>query len=68
MKINLKIFRYNPETDKESRFDTYTVEAQPTDRVLDSLMHVYRNEDGSLAFRKSCAHGRVRLRRHEDQR
>jgi len=57
MKINLKIFRYNPETDSESRFDTYAVEAQPTDRVLDSLMHVYRNEDGSLAFRKSCAHG-----------
>ncbi|MDA3957548.1 succinate dehydrogenase/fumarate reductase iron-sulfur subunit [Oceanispirochaeta sp.] len=57
MQIELKIFRYNPETDSESRFDTYKVEAQPTDRVLDSLMHVYRNEDGSLAFRKSCAHG-----------
>lgn len=57
MKVELKIFRFNPETDKESRFDSYTVEALPTDRVLDSLMHVYRNEDGSLAFRKSCAHG-----------
>jgi succinate dehydrogenase iron-sulfur subunit len=57
MKVELKIFRFNPETDKESRYDSYTVEALPTDRVLDSLMHVYRNEDGSLAFRKSCAHG-----------
>ncbi|MBF9017487.1 MULTISPECIES: succinate dehydrogenase/fumarate reductase iron-sulfur subunit [unclassified Oceanispirochaeta] len=57
MKVELKIFRFNPETDKKSRFDTYKVDAEPTDRVLDSLMHVYRNEDGSLAFRKSCAHG-----------
>lgn len=57
MKVELKIFRFNPETDKESHFDTYKVDAEPTDRILDSLMHVYRNEDGSLAFRKSCAHG-----------
>lgn len=57
MKVKLKIYRYNPETDSESRYDSYTVDADPTDRVLDSLMHVYRNEDGSLAFRKSCAHG-----------
>jgi succinate dehydrogenase / fumarate reductase iron-sulfur subunit len=36
---------------------TYTVEADPTDRVLDLLMEVKRTQDGTLAFRKSCAHG-----------
>jgi len=57
MNIKMKIFRFNPETDKSSRFETYTVEVSPTDRVLDALMHIYRYEDGSLSFRKSCAHG-----------
>ena len=57
MKINLEIQRYNPETDKAPYLKTYSVEAEPTARVLDALMDIKRNHDGSLAFRKSCAHG-----------
>lgn len=57
MTIDLEIRRFNPETDTEPRFQTYTVTVEPTDRVLDALMEVKRNQDGSLAFRKSCAHG-----------
>ena len=57
MKINLEIQRFNPEADKAPYFTTYTVDAEPTDRVLDALMDIKRNQDGSLAFRKSCAHG-----------
>jgi succinate dehydrogenase / fumarate reductase iron-sulfur subunit len=57
MKITLEIQRFNPETDKAPYFTTYTVDADPTDRVLDALMDIKRNQDGSLAFRKSCAHG-----------
>lgn len=57
MKIALKIFRYNPKTDSESRYQTYTLEADPCDRILDALIRVYRYQDGSLSFRKSCAHG-----------
>jgi succinate dehydrogenase / fumarate reductase iron-sulfur subunit len=30
---------------------------QPTDRILDAMMEIKRNQDGSLGFRKSCAHG-----------
>jgi succinate dehydrogenase / fumarate reductase iron-sulfur subunit len=33
------------------------VTVEPTDRLLDSLMYIKRNVDGTLAFRKSCAHG-----------
>ena len=57
MKITLQIQRYNPETDKTSHFKDYAVEVQPTDRVLDALMQVKNYQDGTLAFRKSCAHG-----------
>ncbi len=57
MTINLEIQRFNPETDAAPSFKTYRVDANPTDRVLDALMEIKRNQDGSLAFRKSCAHG-----------
>lgn len=57
MKIILKIKRFNPETDDKPVFREYTVEAEPKERLLDALMQVKRFQDGSLGFRKSCAHG-----------
>jgi succinate dehydrogenase iron-sulfur subunit len=57
MTINLEIQRFNPETDSAPYFTTFSVQVEPTDRVLDALMDIKRNVDGSLAFRKSCAHG-----------
>ncbi|MCD6401914.1 MAG: succinate dehydrogenase iron-sulfur subunit [Anaerolineales bacterium] len=57
MQITLKIFRYNPEKDKKGHFQTFVVPAEPTDRVLDLLEYVKAYEDGTLAFRRSCAHG-----------
>jgi succinate dehydrogenase / fumarate reductase iron-sulfur subunit len=57
MNIILKIQRFNPETDQAPYFREYRVEVEPTDRVLDALMQVKSRQDGSLAFRKSCAHG-----------
>ncbi len=55
--ITLKLFRYNPEKDKKPYYDTFTVEAEPTDRVLDLMENVKGHQDGSLSFRRSCAHG-----------
>ncbi len=57
MEIILKIQRFNPETDDQPRFQTYTVETDPNARLLDALMDIKRFQDGSLGFRKSCAHG-----------
>jgi succinate dehydrogenase / fumarate reductase iron-sulfur subunit len=57
MKVNLKVFRYNPEKDKKPYYQTYTLEAEPTDRILDLLEHIKGYEDGTLSFRRSCAHG-----------
>jgi succinate dehydrogenase / fumarate reductase iron-sulfur subunit len=57
MQVTLKIFRFNPEKDKKSHFDTFKVEAEPADRVLDLLEYVKGNFDGTLSFRRSCAHG-----------
>lgn len=57
MQVKLKIFRYNPERDKKPHYQKYTLEAEPTDRVLDLLESVKDNIDGTLSFRRSCAHG-----------
>jgi len=55
--VTLKLFRYNPATDTKPHYDTFTVEAEPTDRVLDLMENVKGHQDGSLSFRRSCAHG-----------
>jgi len=57
MQVTLKIFRFNPEQDRKPHYETYPVEAEPTDRVLDLLEYVKGHLDGSLSFRRSCAHG-----------
>ncbi len=57
MKFNVKIKRFNPEADRKPHWETYPVEADPTDRVLDVLHTVKWYQDGTLALRRSCAHG-----------
>ncbi|MFL7814372.1 MAG: succinate dehydrogenase iron-sulfur subunit [Anaerolineales bacterium] len=57
MQVTLKIFRFNPEDGSKKHYDSFTVEAEPTDRVLDVLERIKGNHDGTLAFRRSCAHG-----------
>lgn len=57
MDVTLRIRRYNPEADAEPHWETYAVTAEPTDRVLDLLHQVKWYTDGTLTFRRSCAHG-----------
>jgi succinate dehydrogenase / fumarate reductase iron-sulfur subunit len=57
MDITLRIRRYNPEADEAPHWEEYAVTAEPTDRVLDLLHQVKWYQDGTLTFRRSCAHG-----------
>ena len=57
MRIVLRIRRFNPDQDTLSYDKDYPVDVEPTDRILDALMKVQSLQDGSLSFRKSCAHG-----------
>jgi succinate dehydrogenase / fumarate reductase iron-sulfur subunit len=58
MQIDLEILRFDPERDAQPHWDAYRIEADPrTDRVLDLLHRVKYEHDGSLTFRRSCAHG-----------
>ena len=57
MDVTVKILRYNPEVSEEATWESYQVTAEPTDRVLDALHKIKWDLDGSLTFRRSCAHG-----------
>ncbi|MFN2507136.1 MAG: succinate dehydrogenase iron-sulfur subunit [Acidimicrobiales bacterium] len=57
MKIQLRVKRFDPDRDRRPHWETYQVEVQETDRVLDALHEVRWHQDGTLAFRRSCAHG-----------
>ncbi len=57
MQVTLKIQRFNPEKDSAPYWKEYTIEAEPTDRVLDGLLKIKLEQDGTLTMRSSCAHG-----------
>src|SRR5229473_339669 len=57
MANTFKIQRFNPDKDKKPHYEEYRVELEQTDRVLDGLNTIKWTMDGSLTYRRSCAHG-----------
>ena len=57
VELTLRIRRYNPEVSDESWWDEFTIKADPLDRLLDALNQVKWHHDGTLSYRRSCAHG-----------
>ncbi len=58
MRVTMRIRRFNPETDPKPYWGEYTLDdVEPNDRVLELLHRVKWEQDGTLAFRRSCAHG-----------
>lgn len=55
--MELRVKRYDPEVDDAPHWETYEVEVEPTDKVLDAIHQVRDRHDGSLALRRSCVHG-----------
>lgn len=49
-----KIFRFDPEIDKEPSFDRFEIPVETGMTVLDGLFFILENLDPSLAFRCSC--------------
>lgn len=57
LQVTIEVLRYNPEKDERSHYEKYKIDAQPNDRVLDLLEYIKGYIDGTLSFRRSCAHG-----------
>jgi succinate dehydrogenase / fumarate reductase, iron-sulfur subunit len=55
--LTLRIRRFNPEVSQDSWWDEFEVRMEPLDRLLDALHEVKWYQDGTLALRRSCAHG-----------
>jgi succinate dehydrogenase / fumarate reductase, iron-sulfur subunit len=55
--VTMRIRRFNPELDTEPRWEDHVLTMHGTDRVLDALHKIKWEIDGSLTFRRSCAHG-----------
>ena len=49
------VFRFDPETDREPKYDNYSVPYEEGNTVMDVLNYIYEILDGSLAFRMGCA-------------
>jgi succinate dehydrogenase / fumarate reductase iron-sulfur subunit len=57
MEMTFKIQRFDPDVDSEPYYQEYKVTAKPTDRILDCLNRIKWEQDGTLGYRMSCAHG-----------
>lgn len=57
MNVTLKIKRFDPDEDDIAFWETFDVECDEMDRVLDLLNSVKWDQDGTLTYRRSCAHG-----------
>ncbi|GHF48240.1 succinate dehydrogenase iron-sulfur subunit [Streptomyces mashuensis] len=55
--VVFRIRRFNPEVSDEATWQDFQVEIDPKERVLDGLHKIKWDLDGSLTFRRSCAHG-----------
>ena len=57
MRVHFRIKRFDPTRGSDHYFSDHDAELEPTDRVLDGLNAIKWQQDGSLTFRRSCAHG-----------
>ena len=55
--VTLRIRRFNPEVSAEATWEDFQLEIDPKERVLDALHKIKWDLDGTLTFRRSCAHG-----------
>lgn len=57
MDVTFRIKRYDPEKDARPHWQEFKIQAGPMDRVLDVLNELKWEQDGSISYRRSCAHG-----------
>lgn len=56
-RFDVTVQRFDPSKDEKPYWGEYTVEVEESGRVLDALHYIKWYIDGSLALRRSCAHG-----------
>jgi succinate dehydrogenase / fumarate reductase iron-sulfur subunit len=54
MKAIIDVKRFNPENDSEEYFQEYEIEVEESSTILDALIKIREDMDGTLALRCSC--------------
>jgi len=57
MDVTFRIKRFDPEKDARPHWQEFKIQAGPMDRVLDVLNELKWGQDGTISYRRSCAHG-----------
>ncbi|MHC3425453.1 succinate dehydrogenase iron-sulfur subunit [Streptomyces sp. DT18] len=55
--VTVRVRRFNPEVSADVVWQDFQLPMDPKERVLDALHKIKWEQDGSLTFRRSCAHG-----------
>ncbi|MEU8541814.1 succinate dehydrogenase iron-sulfur subunit [Streptomyces sp. NPDC048717] len=55
--VTFRIRRFNPEVSDAAVWEDFQIDLDPKERVLDGLHKIKWDLDGTLTFRRSCAHG-----------
>ena len=55
--IKVKVYRFNPQKDKESRYMTYDVPFEEMMSILSVIDYIFENLDSSLSYYGSCRRG-----------
>lgn len=55
--LNVEIYRYNPEADKEPYMKSYQVDTKGRDIMVLDVLEMLKAEDNSLSYRRSCREG-----------
>lgn len=55
--IEVECFRFDPESDKKPRFQSYKVPFQENMSVLNVLDYIFENLDNTLGYVSFCRHG-----------
>lgn len=56
VKKTFRIQRFDAEKDSAPRWQDFTIECSPKERILTVLNRIKWEEDGSVSFRRSCGH------------
>ena len=56
-KLKVSLYRYNPEEDKFPYMKEYSIEKPDRDIMVLDLLHLLKEDDQSISFRRSCREG-----------
>ena len=55
--LNVEIYRYNPDTDKEPRMQSFSLDTKGKDLMVLDVLELLKEQDETITYRRSCREG-----------